>query len=61
MAGWFNARLPRHGHQHGRFDGTDVNGGLPVEGEFVIVADDSGHVRLFNAPVACRLRRIALI
>ena len=36
-------------------DGTDVNAVCRSRDEnLVIVADDSGHVRLFNAPVACR-------
>lgn len=36
-------------------DGTDVNAVCRTKDEsLVLCADDSGHVRLFNAPVACR-------
>ena len=36
-------------------DGTDVNAcSATKDRSLVLVGDDSGHVRLFNSPVACR-------
>lgn len=36
-------------------DGTDVNAASrSKDGKLVLVADDSGHVRIFNAPAACK-------
>lgn len=36
-------------------DGTDVNAASRSRDDrFVLAADDSGHVKIFNAPVACR-------